>query len=166
MAPRKPLDLKGYYRILKVSPEAPPDEIRLSYALVRQDANGPHLKRIEEAYETLKDPAKKAAYDREGFERPDPLKSPVTLAATVVVFIAILAAIYGPGYLRSRKSFQPGQTLVDVASGREFGSVVRFEDSHRFPQGSSTPAYLVRMPGAEGERWYPAYDLQASCEGR
>src|SRR5262245_24237800 len=108
MAPKKPLDLKGHYRILKVSSEVSSDELRLSYALVRQDATGPLAKRIEEAYETLKDPARKAAYDREGLEGPEPMKSPITLAAAVVALTAVLAVAYGPAYLRSRKSFRPG----------------------------------------------------------
>ena len=166
MAGKKPLDVRGYYKVLKVSPEAPPDEIRLAYAMSRQNAAGPHLARIERAFETLKDAGKRAAYDREGLRRPNPLKSPYALPVCVAVLIIVLGVLYLPGLLRGRRTFRDGQTLLDVRTGREFGVVVRSESAHRFPQGTVAPAYLVRPAAGGQERWYPASDLLASCEGK
>src|SRR5882672_5249010 len=109
MASRKPLDLKGYYRTLKVSPGAGTDEIRLSYAMVRQNASGPFLKRVEEAFETLKDAERRASYDREGLEGTQVLKKPGTLAGALVVLVATLAIVFVPGLLRGMKTFRQGQ---------------------------------------------------------
>ena len=60
-----------YYAILEVSPSATTTEIKKSYRrLVRlhhpdlnQDALDTHIKRLNEAYEVLRDPKKRAAYD-------------------------------------------------------------------------------------------------------
>lgn len=166
MVNRKPLDLKGHYRILKVSPGASPDEIRLSYAMVRQNASGGLLKRVEEAFETLKDAERRAAYDREGLEGSKILKNPATLGGAIALLVLILAVIYGPAVARGMKSFRQGQTLVETRTGRDFGVVVAHEEAHRFPPGVTAPAYLVRMAGTNEERWFPAYDLQSSCNTR
>jgi curved DNA-binding protein CbpA len=166
MVKRKPLDLKGYYRTLKVSPGVEIDEIRLSYAMVRQNASGPHLKRVEEAFETLKDSTRRAAYDMEGLEGTKIFKQPSTLAAAAALLVLIIAVVYGPGLLRGMKTFKQGQTLVETRTGRPFGVVVQYEDSHQFPQGGSAPAYLVRMAGSAELRWLPSYDLQSICDGR
>src|SRR6266850_1619431 len=136
MANRKPLDLKGHYRTLKVSSDASPDEIRLSYAMAKQNASGSLLKRIEEAFETLRDQDRRSVYDREGLEGSDILRKPATLAAALGLLLVTFAAIYGPGILRGMKSYREGQSVVETRTGREFGTVVRYEASHRFPQGS------------------------------
>jgi len=166
MAKKKPLDLKGYYRALKVSPEAPPDEVRLSYALVRQGAAGPYLKKIDEAFETLRDPARRAAYDQQGHRKAGKPNKTAILAGALSLLVLVLAVVYGPGFLRGLKSFREGQTLVEIRTGREFGVVVRYDGSHAFPQGSTLPAYLVRLAASGDERWFPAYDMQAACKGR
>lgn len=66
---------KDYYMILGVSPQATPDEIRKSYRRLAMayhpDKQGEdkvalaHFREIQEAYETLRDPAKKEAYLQE-----------------------------------------------------------------------------------------------------
>jgi curved DNA-binding protein CbpA len=60
-----------YYAILEVSPSATTAEIKRSYRrLVRlhhpdlnQDAQDTHIKRLNAAYEVLRDPAKRVMYD-------------------------------------------------------------------------------------------------------
>ena len=166
MANRKPLDLEGHYRILKISPDASPDEIRLSYAMAKQNASGSLLKRIEEAFDILRDPDRRSAYDREGLEGSDVLRKPATLAAILALLLITLAAVYGPEILRGMKTFKEGQKVSETRTGREFGTVLRFDPAHRFPQGSTLPAYLVRMAETGEDRWFPAYDMQASLDSR
>lgn len=67
---------RNYYRVLQVQPDAPQAVIQASYkALMRElkmhpDLGGEHWQAsvINEAYETLKDATRRAAYDRRLFE--------------------------------------------------------------------------------------------------
>ncbi len=164
--PKKPLDVKGFYRIIRVDPEASPDEIRLAYAMAKQNAAGAYLKRIDEAYGALKDPGRRAEYDHQGHARANPLKSPYTLAGSIAALVLVLAVVFVPAMSRRLRSFSAGKALVDARSGRAFGVVVRHEEAHAFPQGGSSPAYLVRLAANGEERWYPARDIQETCEAR
>lgn len=68
---------RNYYRILQVQPDAPTEVIRASYrALMRELKTHPDLggsswdaSVLNEAYETLSNPARRAAYDEELFVR-------------------------------------------------------------------------------------------------
>jgi curved DNA-binding protein CbpA len=68
---------RNYYRILQVQPDAPTEIIRASYrTLMRELKQHPDLggstwdaSVLNEAYETLSDPARRAAYDEELFIR-------------------------------------------------------------------------------------------------
>jgi curved DNA-binding protein CbpA len=161
-----PLDKKGYYRLLKVSPETSADEIRLAFAMAKQNAAGPHLQKMEEAYEVLKDKESRAAYDAEGQgQRASYLRNPLTLVACIVVLAASIALLWLPDLRLRQKSFQTGQELVTIGTRAPFGEVVRYNPRHEFANGTSGPAYLVRLAETGAERWFPAIDLQATCEG-
>ncbi len=79
---------RNYYRILQVQPDAPPEVIRASYrTLMRELKQHPDLGGdqwnagiLNEAYETLGNPGRRAEYDKRLFEtyikRPFPEKAP------------------------------------------------------------------------------------------
>lgn len=160
-------DSLGHYRALKVNPAADVEEIRLAYAMAKQTATGPYLRRVEDAYEVLKDARRRAAYDRLGgapsIDWGKYLKSPWTLVVCVAILSAAIALIWVPDIRMRSKHFQAGQVLTLIGSGSEFGEVVRVDPAHRFPQGLVAPAYLVRLAGGSEERWYPEVDLQSTC---
>ncbi len=68
---------RNYYRLLQVQPDAPPEVIRASFrALMKEMKQHPDLggssdcaALLIEAYDTLMDPARREAYDREIFRR-------------------------------------------------------------------------------------------------
>jgi curved DNA-binding protein CbpA len=63
--------MQDYYKILEVSPTATSGEIKRSYRRLarlyhpdlNQKALDSHIKRLNEAYEVLRDPVKRAVYD-------------------------------------------------------------------------------------------------------
>lgn len=166
MAKKKPLDIKGYYRVLKVSVDAGPDEIRLATAIAKQNASGPHLRRVDEAWGTLSVLRRRQEYDAMGLERPNPLKSPYTLVVCIVILLGIFFWLYAPAMAMRRKTFSAGQTLVDMRTRQEFGTVVQVDENHRFPNGEVLVGYLIRSAGGGADHWYPAIDLQSTMNAR
>jgi len=82
------------------------------------------------------------------------------------VALAVFAAVqHGPAIRGAFVRFEPGDALVDVHSGRPFGEVARYDDSHAFPNGRSARAYLVELEDG-AEKWYPAQDLERNCATR
>ena len=162
-----PLDPEGHYKILKVSPEAGADEVRLAYAMAKQNASGPYLQKLEAAYEALKDPKRREAYDGEGVPEGTPiLKNPITLVVAIAILIGAIAFLWVPDIrMRSRK-FEAGQTLVKMGTSRPFGKVIQVDRSHQFNAGPAMTGYLVELAENGRRVWLPAIDLQATCETR
>lgn len=163
MAAKISPDPKGYYRILRVSPEATHDEIRLAHAMAMQGVSGPHLRRMEQAYGILKSPKSRAAYDKERLRRERPFFSPRTLLIAVAVLVVVFLWLWLPGIRMHGKTFRAGQSLVEIRTGRQFGQVMKYESHHSFPEGMNGPGYLVKVGTGDQERWFPAIDLQATC---
>jgi DnaJ-class molecular chaperone len=68
---------KNFYKILGVNQKADPEKIKSAYRRAAKryhpdisPKNGERFKEIQEAYETLSDPEKKAVYDRHVLEKP------------------------------------------------------------------------------------------------
>ncbi len=69
--------MPDYYAILEVSPTATTAEIKRSYRRLarlhhpdlNKQALDTHIKRLNEAYEILRDPLKRAAYDKQRAEK-------------------------------------------------------------------------------------------------
>jgi hypothetical protein len=55
--------------------------------------------------------------------------------------------------------FRPGDTLSRMTDGTALGVVVRLEREHRFPDGSTGPAYVVRSEG-QTESVFDADELE------
>ena len=85
---------RNYYRVLQLQPDAPPEIIHASYrAIMRELRRHPDLGGstsdaaiLNEAYETLSDPVRRAAYDEELF---GPVASLINLAAFLILTPAI-----------------------------------------------------------------------------
>jgi curved DNA-binding protein CbpA len=68
--------MPDYYTLLEVSPKATTAEIKRSYRRLarlhhpdlNQQAHDIHIKRLNEAYEVLRDPVKRAKYDAQRLE--------------------------------------------------------------------------------------------------
>lgn len=88
---------RNYYRILQVQPDAPPEVIRASYrTLMRELRVHPDLggtdfdaSVLNEAYETLSDPARRTAYDRWLFLKYTKLLQSTTKQPVTPVFCPV-----------------------------------------------------------------------------
>ncbi len=74
---------KNFYRVLGVNPKASPDKIKRAYRKAAKRfhpdvsrRNGEKFREVQEAYETLSDPEKKALYDREVLKSRSPAVQP------------------------------------------------------------------------------------------
>ena len=79
-----------------------------------------------------------------------PVEAPVPAAPSIAESPVVSAP--APTVSRSRGQsewaffFRPGDTLSRMADGSLLGVVARLEPRHRFPDGSTGPAYVVRLP--------------------
>ncbi|MEZ5563844.1 MAG: J domain-containing protein [Gammaproteobacteria bacterium] len=91
---------RNYYRILHVQPDAPTEIIKSSYRTLMQklrmhpDLGGDQWNAtlINEAYETLTNPGKRAEYDRQGGAEPPAAAEAPSLSITAA--IRMLACVY------------------------------------------------------------------------
>ena len=158
-------DSRGYYKTLNLEPGTGIEEVHLAYGFLKyeweNEGTSPDRK-VQEAYECLSDPARKAAYDARGGAR---LSSGSSRQRTAIFFsllaaLLLFAAFVFPGFLRPKPApFSAGDHLVRESSGALLGEIVRREEFHRFPQGKVGAGYLVRLSAGE-ERWFPAHDLE------
>jgi hypothetical protein len=163
-------DPSGYYAALRISPDASAEEIRLAFVMLKQEyENGgrtPHP-RVRAAYEVLKDPGERAAYDagppsHNPLKRPDGtsrLESVPLLIGLVGLLIALLVYTLGPTIQVHFTQFQVGDELYWTATSQPFGVIEEYAEEYSFPDGTSMAAYRIRSESGEGPAWYPAKDL-------
>lgn len=171
-------DPRGYYRALNISADASPEEIILSYRLLKQAFRERHGKmdiaRIQAAYDTLSDPKLRADYDGRGgaARRGQPRASGGALGtpAILMVLLGVLAIVLiwtlGPSLRVALTSFDTGDQLVLRDGGAVFGTVAGYEPDHVFHNGARAPAYLVQKGPEEIQQWYPAGDLARLTRAR
>jgi len=156
-------DPLGYYRVLNLSPGANEAEIRLAYTFLKNawqhDRKIPRS-RIKEAFDCLSDPSLKGAYDSGKRKRADRDWVAVGVSAAILAALLLFAGLVFPGFLLPRPTpFASGSQLVRQKDQAPLGEIVRRDPAHRFPNGVSGSAYLVRF-GDGSERWYPTSDLE------
>ena len=141
--------MKDYYNILGVDPGASDDEIKRMYHKLSKkyhpDANitdpdlrkwsEDRMKELNEAYDTLKDPVKRAMYDRQrGFgPRPNPVPTPTAaepspmaqLQRSVLVRSAAFSALsFGlVGLMRGGIPFAISGALIGAVFGAMLGNI-------------------------------------------
>lgn len=156
-------DPLGYYKVLNVSPGANEAEIRLAYTFLKnawQQNRALPRARIREAFECLSDPRQKAAYDTGKLGRGDHEWLTAAIGSVVLAALVAFAGLVFPGFLLSGpQPYRSGDTLVRAADQGALGQIVRQEAVHRFPNGQTGSAYLVKHVDGT-ERWYPAGDLE------
>jgi curved DNA-binding protein CbpA len=116
---------RNYYRLLQVQPDAPTEIIRASYrTLMRELKKHPDLggstwdaSLLNEAYETLSDPARRAAYDEELFVR----YTKQTTAYTKQPLAAVLCPICKKPL--SRKA-RPGELCLNCQTPLQSGGAL------------------------------------------
>jgi len=164
-------DSQRFYKALGVQPDATPEQIQLAFEALEESTPqaAPAWQRISRAYEVLKHPESRRLYDRVE-TKPEVVRRRLftfslndvrLLVVCGVLLVGILGFVWVPLYGSRLRSFSPGDALVTV-KGDPFGTVVRSEDIHRFPGGSTSAAYLIQLGSGE-LRWYPMNDIKASC---
>jgi DnaJ-class molecular chaperone len=157
-------DLQQHYTALRLCPGAGLKEVDEAYQALeaewRRDQNVPRFQ-IQHAYRFLSDPEKKAAYDAQLGPKAEPSsKNRRLILGGMLMFLFVFAGLIFPGFLLGvPQSFQAGDNLVHSGGKGILGAVLRFEQSHHFPNAVIGEAYLIESPAGE-RRWYPAGDLE------
>ncbi len=160
-------DSRDYYRLLNLEPGASVEEINLAYGFLKYEwekENKPPGKKLQEAFECLADPQRKAAYDAKPGRAAKAEWSRNTILVGLLVALLVFAGFVFPGFLRPGPSpYHSGDRLIRRSTGQVLGDVVRRESVHRFTLGSVGPGYLVRTPDGI-ELWFPANELERHFE--
>lgn len=170
-------DPLGYYAALNVSPGATHHEIRLGYKFIkearREGKRSIDVRKVQEAYDVLSDPKRRAAYDRGDIHRDAWWRSlrwiPHGLIAGVVLFVVLafqVWSVHGDKIRGVFQHFEPGAELVAIESREPLGTVIEYRRNHQFPNGKSRNAYQVRPADGTAPRWYPATDIDRYFESR
>ncbi len=72
----------------------------------------------------------------------------------------VIEAIEKEQITREIPEFSPGDTLYHQTSGAYFGVIIEYDAQHRFFNGASAAAYLVRQGEGAEPVWYPERDLK------
>lgn len=141
-------DPKGYYAVLEVQPNASPALIRAAYRVRamelhpdRNDAlvSTSHFQRLQQAFEVLGDPERKAAYDSWAHdqvtagparsERPTPPATPTrrrpTLALVAGVLILVVAGVASAIFFLGEQAPADAQTRATIAKNQVIGELPR-----------------------------------------
>lgn len=164
-------DPRGYYQTLNIEPGGPVEEVELAYRLLKarylkhRESQG--IRKIQEAYETLRDPERRQAYDAIGRPRRAAggkarMGKPRMLGLLLAVLFTVVAIVYGPTLKANLTSYDPGDILYLRTNKLYFGTIMRYEKEHLFYNGASAPAYLIE-DASGGSLWYPARDLTRIC---
>lgn len=170
-------DPKGYYEILKVSPGASRQEIRLGYVFLKGSyKNGKKsldIATIRLAHKTLSDPKLRQQYDagpaprfgsRSRSAGGSRLNSSPLLVGLAVVLLGVL--IFAFDLHAHFVSFDVGSELYWKKSSRPLGTVVEYSEAHPFEDGRSLSAYRVELDTGGEPAWMPALDLHRNCAVR
>jgi len=166
----KKRDPRGYYAILRISPDASQQEIRLAYEFQKQAYKDGRkdlkIGQIQAAYETLSDTERREIYDRGGSSRPDGksrLHSVPLLVTLTLVFLGVLAFAVGPIIMAHFTTFEAGDELYWKRTKKPFGTVLAYDPQHEFETGAAMPAYQIEISSDQDPAWFPARDLNRNC---
>ncbi len=171
--------VKDFCAILGVSPSAKREEIQLAYVLRKRESltSGEFTEdELKQAYEALANPGRRVASPG---GRPSPVARPRAAAGSppAVSGIGLLALLFGalavvcglsvwPQYGHRFRSFRPNDALVEIRTGKAFGTVLEVKKDYLFANGKVGAAYRVRLEPDGGEAWYPTSDIQYVCKRR
>jgi hypothetical protein len=177
-------DPRGYYAALGLSPGANEIEIGMAFRARKraylERRISLDIKKVQAAYEILRNPAKRKAYDEGQVEAgASPLRARLPsmselatgrrlwiAAASVLLLGAVLVwAQHGATVRGTFVRFETGDALVDIHTGAALGEVTRVEGDHVFPNGGKTRAYQVDLETG-GSKWFPAKDLERNYSRR
>ena len=172
--------VKDFCAILGVSPSAQREEIQLAYVLRKREilTSGEFTEaELKQAYEALTNPGRRVASP--GGRPSPPVARPRAAAGSppavsgiglLVLLLGALALVCGvyvwPQYGHRFRSFGPNDALVEIRTGRPFGTVLEVKKDYLFANGKIGAAYRVRLEPDGGEAWYPTSDIQYACKRR
>lgn len=165
--------VRDYYEVLGVSPSARREEIQLAYVLRKREilTSGEFTQaELKEAFEALINPGRRSVA---AGSRPRPAAgSPPAVSGMglLALLFGVLAAVgmfyVWPRYAHHFRSFGPNDALVEIRTGKPFGTVLEVKKDYVFTNGKAGAAYRVRLEADGGEAWLPISDIQYVCKRR